>query len=157
MVHFDSSTARYCMLAAALLACGGRGPTTPIAEREDTRDTPAVYALESVAGVPLPATLHSNQHVTLVALADTFRLAVGGAGSQISVIRVDDGLLRSEQLLAYRQSGDRIEMELECRDVLIRSCIAPPHYTGTRTPDRLLLTSVLYDRAPLLYRRVHRP
>jgi hypothetical protein len=123
--------------------------------------TGAVYVLRSVAGQPLPAPLLATEYATLTAVADTIRLGDNGAGKQVVVQRARDAgqpapgeLYRVEEPFTYEVIGTRIAISLECNDVIIRQCVAPPHYTGTVTSGTMVLETALQYRTPLRYERV---
>jgi len=128
--------------------------------RDRTGGLATGYVLRSVAGDALPAALVVNDHVTIVALADTVWLRPDGTGLQVVVHRVADAgapqsaEYRFEQPFTYQQTGERIAISLDCIDVIIRSCVPPPHYQGTLSESSLTLDAALFYRTPLLYHRL---
>lgn len=120
-----------------------------------------MYVLRSVAGDELPAVLLDNEHATIVTLADTIWLEADGSGIEVATERSTDKASaqgpitrRDERPFTYGIDRDRIEVDFECNDVIIRSCLAPPHLRGVLTPARLVLDHALHYRTPLEYERV---
>ncbi|HEU5169309.1 MAG TPA: hypothetical protein VFU46_02160 [Gemmatimonadales bacterium] len=152
---------RALALAAGVLACGGGGPFTPDLGDPRTGET-AVFVLRTVAGEPLPAAWIANEDVTITVRADTIRLRSDGTGTRVVVEHVAEqnqpvAPERSVQAsLEYRMSGERIEIDLTCDDVILQLCVAPPHLLGVRTRDALELDHALNYRVPLRYERVGR-
>jgi hypothetical protein len=151
----------WVLLCLAVLACSSR-PTNPTAEPgPGTAAGGAVYVLRTVAGEALPAPLAHVPGMTLIAVADTIRLDNQGAGQQVVVHRAEgetappgSDFYRAEEPFTYELQGSRISISLECNDIIIRSCIAPPHYVGTVTPASLVLESALNYLTPLRYERI---
>ena len=121
-----------------------------------------VYVLRTVAGEALPAVLLDNEHATIVSLADTIWLEADGSGVEVATERSTDKgsgmepiVRRDERPFTYRLERDRIEIDFECNDVIIRSCVAPPHLLGALTEARLSFYYALYPRLPLEYERIH--
>jgi hypothetical protein len=144
-----------------LLACGYTDPAPPSGPREVPSATARIYVLRTVAGDPVPAVLVDNEHVTIVTLADTVWLEADGTGIEVATERSTDKasgatpVVRTDaRPFSYGLAGGRIEVSFECNDVIIRSCIAPPHYQGGLTEARLTLDRALHYRTPLSYERV---
>ena len=144
-----------------LLACGHSQPGPPTGPREAPSAMARTYVLRTVAGNPVPAVLVDNEHVTIVALADTVWLEADGTGVELSTERTTDKasgappVVRTDaRPFTYGVAGGRIDVSFECNDVIIRSCSPPPHYRGVLTDARLALDHALYYRTPLEYERV---
>lgn len=144
-----------------LLACGQSGAVPPTEPREAPSATARIYVLRTVAGVPVPAPLIDNEHVTIVTLADTIWLEADGTGVEVVTERTTDKasgdptVVRTDaRTFGYSVAGGRIEVSFECNDVIIRSCSAPPHYQGTLSAAQLTLNHALHYRTPLSYERV---
>ena len=147
--------------ALMLLACGHSEPGPQTAPREAPSAAARSYVLRTVAGDPVPAVLVDNEHVTIVTLADTVWLEADGTGVEVATERTTDkasgapAVVRTDaRPFTYGAAGGRIDVSFECNDVIIRSCVAPPHYQGTLTDARLALDHALYYRTPLDYERV---
>jgi hypothetical protein len=120
-----------------------------------------MYVLRTVAGDPLPTALIDNEYATIVTLADTVWLEADGSGVEVATERSTDKssgtppVVRTDaRPFSYSLAGSRIEVSFECNDVIIRSCLAPPHYRGRLTDERLALESAMAYRTPLEYERV---
>ena len=61
--------------------------------------------------------------------------------------------ITQQQEFEYRTSGSAIEVDYPCNDVIIvmASCIAGPHHTGTLTAEGLVFDVSRTGRAPLVY------
>jgi hypothetical protein len=153
-----------CALVLALLQPVGcrHGETDPSAgPREGPGLTARMYVLRNVAGQRLPAALVDNEHATIIALADTLWLEADGTGLEVSTERSTDKgsgtppvVGRYERPFSYDTDRDRITVSFECNDVIIRSCVAPPHLRGLLTDASLVLDHALHYRTPLHYERV---
>lgn len=139
------------------LACAQNDPTA--APRESEAGA-RVYALRAVAGDQLPAVTLDNQHVTIVTIGDTIVLEPGGTGVRIAVQRIttkpagEPLTQREEHRFSYENAVGRIALSFECNDVIIRMCVAPPHFIGDFTEARLVIQSALSYRTPLEYGRI---
>jgi hypothetical protein len=161
MIH---STNRSLLFPALLLlACGHSEPGPQTEPREGPSATASAYVLRTVAGDPVPAVLVDNEHVTIVTLADTVWLEADGTGVEVATERTTDkasgapAVVRTDaRPFTYEVARGRIDVSFECNDVIIRSCVAPPHYQGALTDARLTLNQALYYRTPLEYERVQR-
>ena len=147
--------------ALLLLACGHSEPGPQTGPREIPSATAKTYVLRTVAGNPVPAVLVDNEHVTIVTLADTVWLEADGTGVEVATERTTDKasgapavVRRDARPFTYGVAGGRIDVSFECNDMIIRSCVAPPHYQGALTDARLALDYALYYRTPLDYERV---
>jgi hypothetical protein len=114
-----------------------------------------------VAGTPVPAALVQREDLTIVVLADTLWLRADGTGLQGVLERFIDRttgaagrLLADERPFTWREPGGRLEIALECNDVILRQCAAPPHYVGALAGGALTLESGLYGPGPLRYERI---
>ena len=130
-----------------------------------------VFVLQSIAGLPLPAPEAQNAACGSLVVADTLVLYENGTGLRRTVQDVSSyqGAVNPEtcepaasapkrrvteqQKFAYRTSGSAIEVEYPCNDVIIvmASCIAPPHHSGTLTGGSLVFGESRTGRAPLVY------
>ena len=153
----------YTLMAGLLVSLGCRhSETDPSAGPQEGPGLAArMYVLRSVAGQQLPAVLVDNEHATIIALADTVWLEADGTGLEVSTERSTDKgsgtapvVRRDERPFSYEMALDRITISLECNDVIIRSCSAPPHLQGVVTDASLTLDFALYDQVPLHYERV---
>jgi hypothetical protein len=155
-----SSIASTCLLCIGLVGCRATDGAGPVSVPE--LRTGSAYVLRSVAGTPPPAPLVEREDLTVVVLADTLWLHADGTGVQgIVVERVTDHTsgaagetFAEERPFTWAVTDGRVEIALECRDVILRQCIAPPHYTGPITPGGLTLRSLLHDPNPLRYERI---
>jgi hypothetical protein len=146
-----------------LLGCHSAGSGPSAGPSQSPGFTAKMYVLRTVAGDALPAVLVNNEHVTIVGLADTIWLEPDGSGLEISREQATDKgtgadpvLYRNERPFTYVVSGNFIEVSYECNDVIIRSCVAPPHLLGVVGEVKLVLDKALYYRTPLVFERVLR-
>ena len=157
---------RLVALAATLAAVGCRAAAEP-----DPFGTGRVFVLQSIAGVPLPAPEAQYAACGSVVVADTLVLYDNGSGLRRTVQDVPsyEGAVNPETCepaassprkritqqheFDYRLSGSAIEVDYPCNDVIIvmASCIAPPHHTGTLTAAALVFDVSSTGRAPLVY------
>ena len=130
-----------------------------------------VFVLQSIAGIPLPAGESQNDACGSVVVADTLVLYDNGTGLRRTTQDVStyQGAVNPEtcepaasapkkritqqQEFEYRTSGSAIEVEYPCNDVIIvmASCIAPPHHSGTLSGPNLVFDQSRTGRAPLVY------
>jgi hypothetical protein len=117
------------------------------------------YALQAVAGQPLPAVVDSSSDFIVRVLADTLRLGNDGRGARVRIAeyRYPTGIaptdtVRWDGQLGFRIVEGRIEMTFVCpADAL---CVAPPHIVAWRTSDGLRSSFDLGQRVPQDYRRL---
>lgn len=120
-------------------------------------DFVAEYALVSLASQALPASPSTHEPVTTI-LADTVRLRSDGTGER--VVSYVSGNLRAlfadHDELTWRAIGDSLEVSFPCDDVILASCIAPPHLAGRIGPGMqwLIARATIYNEAPAVYQRV---
>jgi hypothetical protein len=138
--------------AAIQLACGE--PLAP-------GDIVGTYALQNVAGEPLPTVLFTNEFATVRVFADTLRFTPDGRGS-INTIRENepragDGPTQRyawQTAFSYRVVEDRIEVAFDCPPNA--NCVKPPHLVLRETPTGLRADFALGARLPLFYTQVDR-
>jgi len=132
-----------------------------------------VFVLQSIAGVALPAPEAQSSACGSLVVADTLVLYENGTGLRRTVQDVPsyEGAvdpvtcepaasgprkrMTQENDFAYRLSGAAIEVDYPCNDVIIimASCIAGPHHTGTLSAQGLVFSASNTGRAPLVYLR----
>ena len=133
--------------------------------------TGRVFVLQSIAGVALPAPEWQNAACGAVVVADTLVLYDNGTGLRRTVQEVPtyQGAVDPETCepaasgpkkrtvqqheFGYRTAGAAIEVDYPCNDVVLvmASCIAPPHHTGTISAESLVFDVSITGRAPLVY------
>ena len=133
--------------------------------------TGRVFVLQSIAGLPLPAPEAQSTACGSAVVADTLVLYDDGTGLRRTVEDVPSyqGAVNPEtcepaasspktrvtrqHAFEYRVSGTAIEVDYPCNDVIIvmASCIAPPHHTGTLAAGGLVFDVSRTGRAPLVY------
>ena len=153
-------------MTGALTALGCRAATDP-----DPFRVGRVFVLQSIAGLSLPAPETFNTACGSVVVADTLVLYGNGTGLRRTVQDVPsyDGAVNpdtcepaassprkritQQQEFDYRTNGSAIEVDYPCNDVIIvmASCIAGPHHTGTLTAEGLVFDVSRTGRAPLVY------
>ena len=125
-------------LPALLLAAGlGAACTEPLRPG----DVLGTYALQVVAGEPLPAVVDSGSPLIVRVLADTLRMAVDGRGRRVRIVQNEyptggapTDTVRSESPLSYWLVDRRIEMYI-CpwdADCVFPTVIARPTAGGLR-------------------------
>lgn len=130
-----------------------------------------VFVLQSIAGLALPAPEAQNAACGSLVVADTLVLYDDGTGLRRTVQDVPSytGAVNPETCepaasspkkritqqheFGYRTSGTAIEVGYPCNDVVLvmASCIAPPHHTGTLSEGSLVFDVSRTGRAPLVY------
>ena len=128
------------------------------------------FALQSIAGVSLPAPEAFNTACGSTVVADTLLLYAGNTGMRRTTRDVPtwNGAVdpvtcepaassprkrvRARNEFTYRLTGARIEIDFPCDDTA--SCIAPPHLAGTMAANDLTFDSSRIWRTPLVYIRV---
>ena len=148
-----------CLLGAGVAGCRAPEGTGPVSLPEQRSGS--TYVLRSVAGTPIPAPLVEREDLTIVILADTLWLRADGTGLKGVVERYIDHttgaageLLASEHPFTWQERSGRLEVAFECRDVILRQCLAPPHYVGSIGGSGIMLESRTYGRGPLHYERI---
>ena len=131
-----------------------------------------VFVLESIAGQALPAPEAQNTACGSVVIADTLALYDDGTGLRRTVQEVPsyEGAVNpvtcepaasgprkritQENAFDYRLNGSAIEVDYPCNDVIIvmASCIAGPHHTGTLSAEGIVFDVSRTGRSPLVYR-----
>ena len=135
---------RYLILLLAAAACTDPLPLT------GNR-----YALNSIAGVALPAPYAFNKALNEVIVADTLTLGANGKGVREVVYETGAApaaRYRTTDEFTYVVVGDRIQIAFECND--LASCIAPPHFTGVISASGITLDHSAVTLEPLIYARV---
>lgn len=145
-----SSTSRIVAVMILVAASACDATTAP-------DDFVAEYALVSLASQALPASPSTHEPVTTI-LADTVRLRIDGTGER--VVWYVSGNLRAlftdRDELTWRAIGDSLEVSFPCDDVVLASCIAPPHLAGRIGAGMqwLIAHAPIYNEAPAVYQRV---
>lgn len=162
----NASVRAMAALLGAVTAAGCRAAVDP-----DPFAVGRVFVLQSIAGLPLPAPEAQNAACGSVVVADTLVLYDNGTGLRRTTQDVStyQGAVNPEtcepaasapkkritqqQEFEYRTSGSAIEVEYPCNDVIIvmASCIAPPHHSGTLSGPNLVFDQSRTGRAPLVY------
>jgi hypothetical protein len=132
-------------LGLALAAACSTEPALPLG-----RD---YYALESVAGVALPAPYAPNPSYNGLLVADSIMFREDGTGHRQAVYQEENSTTRfnSSEALNWTRSGNRIEVTFVCPPTA--SCIAGPHLVGTLDGTTITMTESVVMRHPLVYRR----
>ena len=145
-----SSRVMVLLSAVLALACG---------EALGPGDIAGTYALQRVAGDPLPAVLYTTQTVVVRVFADTLRFTADRRGISTTVREsepVTGGPAteprRGETGFSFRVADGRIEVAFDCP--INANCVAPPHLVLKRTDAGLRADFALVARTPLLYARV---
>lgn len=152
-------------IAGTIVALGCRAAVDP-----DPFSTGQVFLLQSIAGVALPAPESQNTACGSLVIADTLVLYDDGAGLRRTVQDVPsyEGAVdpqtcepaassprkrvTRQKEFAYRLNGSAIEVDYPCNDVIVMaSCIAGPHHSGTLTAQQLVFDESRTGRAPLVY------
>jgi hypothetical protein len=153
-------------MTGALTAVGCRATTDP-----DPFRVGRVFVLQSIAGLALPAPEAFNTACGSVVVADTLVLYGNGTGLRRTVQDVPsyDGAVNPDTCepaasspkkritqqheFEYRTNGSAIDVDYPCNDVIIvmASCIAGPHHSGTLTDEGLVFDVSRTGRAPLVY------
>jgi hypothetical protein len=132
------------ILLAAVLGCSGDklGPLG--------RD---FYALESIAGVPLPAPYAQNPSYNGLLVADSIAFREGGTGFRHSVYQDENSTTRYaiDEDFNWTRDDNEIAITFICPPAAL--CIAGPHLIGTTDEATLTITDSKVTRQPLVYRR----
>jgi hypothetical protein len=124
-------------------------------------DFVAEYALISLDAQALPVALPVGSPLDEAGtrvLADTLRLRADGTGVRIMRYGVGSTsaivIVRDE--LRWRAIGDALEVSFPCDDVVLASCIAPPHLAGHFGAGMqwVIPSARIYNDAPAVYQRV---
>lgn len=111
------------------------------------------YALESVAGVPLPAPYAPNDAYNGLVIADSIMFREDGTGLRHAVYQEENSTEKYalDDDLNWTRNGNTIAITFVCPPMA--SCIAGPHLTGTIEETTLTITDSKVTRHPLVYRR----
>jgi len=128
------------------------------------------FALQSIAGIALPAPEAFNTACGSTVVADTIIFHSGNTGVRRSAMDVPSwtGAVNpvtcepaassprkrvvSRAEFTYRLVGTEIEIDFPCNDMA--SCIASPHLSGTMSMAALVFEISRIGRSPLVYTRV---
>ncbi len=154
MSHVDF---RSLLLAPfAIMACG---------DSLAPRALPGTYALQRVAGDPLPAVVASNFYGTIIVFSETIRLELGGTGTVTSVSEIvphdvslpREGPSMGESEIRWVITKGRMQIEHDCGPG--ESCVPGPHLVGVLAGHSLRLRwgPQLSGRVPLDYLEVPAP
>jgi hypothetical protein len=147
-------------IAAAILALAcDRDPVGPLAGDGE------LYVLRSVAGDDVPALILVGDYTSWEVVADSILLRDDGTGRQVVVRRAvypDAPAAESVREVIdfeYQMDGTRITVSLPCADspAATNSCLAPPHYSGTRADGAITFDLVLGYLTPFVFERVSPP
>ena len=112
-----------------------------------------LYALQSIAGVSLPAPYVANAIEGNRIIADTIALEADGTGMRRTLYGHLPEASRQEAELTYTRTGARIEINFRCRDT--NDCIPGPHLSGTITDTGITIDqSTVYSLKPFVYSRL---
>ena len=141
-----------------VLLLGASGCDDPLAPAE----VAGTYALQSIAGEPLPALLIDYPHYRLRVDEDELRLNADGTGRRITAgvgerLDVQDGPepVVWDTDLRFRIVGQRIEIEEVCPPNA--TCLPPPHLIARPVPGGLRVEVTYGDRNPLSYASAPEP
>jgi len=111
------------------------------------------YALESVAGTPLPAPYAPNLDYNGLVLGDSIAFRDDGTGIRRSVFQEEGATEKwsSETDFTWIRNGNQITISLSCPPFAL--CIAGPHLAGTIDDETLTISESTIMRHPALYRR----
>ena len=150
--HFRAPLLAALLAGAVALGCGDSLGPDDVAGR---------YALQAIAGEPLPAVSFTGADVTVRVLAETLVLRADGTGTatvheEVEELSLPPGTTRSdrrwERALRFRARDDRLEIEFICGPGEL--CVRPPHLIARRQGSALLVEYALGERVPQLYRRL---
>jgi len=146
------------ILAPTLLASLAAGCESSTLSRVEAAGT---FALESIAGVPVPVTTHDTGTARYITVADTIRLEPDGDASQTVVFRLDfadptrlDEESRTVANFRYRVRGDRVIEAITDPCPPNALCPVGPHILGRHEGDALVRSAVDGADNVILYRRV---
>lgn len=142
--------AAWPLTAALALACGDSLAPADVAGN---------YALQQIAGDPLPALGFANEELVVRVFADTLRVGADGRGTLVRVDEVEfpsDGTQvpprRSEISFSFRTVDDRVEIAFDCP--INANCAPPPHRIARRIGGGLRVDYAPGTRVPMIYARV---
>ena len=139
-------------LVCATLALGCGEPLSPT-------DVAGTYALQRVAGDPLPTVLFGTDNWRIHVFAETLRFTSDRRGTIVTVRELESlvgwpslGPMRGDNGLGFRIIDGRIEVAFDCPPS--GNCTPPPDLVMRRTAGGLRADSAAEARTPLLYARV---
>jgi hypothetical protein len=111
------------------------------------------YALQSVAGVPLPAPYAPNPDVNGLVVADSLMFRADGSGHRQAVYQQEGSTERytSTDAFNWTREANRISITFVCPPEAL--CIAGPHLRGTIDETTITIHESVVTRQPLVYRR----
>jgi hypothetical protein len=143
------------LAALLLLGCGGDDAVSP-------EGTAGRWALQRIAGDPLPAVSFTTSEITIRILGDTLLLNADGTGTLTGADEVERPELppgervtrqtRQPRGLLHRMVNGRVEVEYLCGPAEL--CVVPPHLVGRWRNGVLHVDYALGHRTPRVYTRV---
>jgi hypothetical protein len=111
------------------------------------------YALQSIAGVVLPAPYAPNASYNGLLVADSIAFHEDGTGYRHWVYREENSTddVSLEDGFNWTRDGNSIAITFLCPPAA--SCIAGPHFVGTIDEVSLTITDSKVTRQPLVYQR----
>lgn len=111
------------------------------------------YALQSVAGVPLPAPYAQNPDYNGLLVADSIAFREDGTGLRHAVYQEENSTNRydANDDFNWTRQGNTISITMVCPPMAL--CIAGPHLIGTLDEASLTITDSKVTRQPLVYHR----
>jgi len=111
------------------------------------------YALQTVAGVPLPAPYAPNASYNGLLVADSIAFREDGTGLRHWVYQDENSTARHalEEELNWSRDGNSIAITFVCPPTAL--CIAGPHFAGTIDETTMTITDSKVTRQPLVYQR----
>jgi hypothetical protein len=111
------------------------------------------YALQSVAGVSLPAPYAPNTEYNGLLVADSIAFRADGTGLRHWVYQDEGSTDRHElyQDFNWTRDGNDVAITFVCPDLAL--CIAGPHLVGTIDEVSVVITDSKVTRQPLVYQR----
>lgn len=111
------------------------------------------YALESIAGVPLPAPYAQNPDYNGLFVADSMAFREDGTGFSHSVYQPENSVEKymTDNDFNWTRDGNTIAITFVCPPGA--DCMAGPHLTGSVDEMTLTITESKVTRQPLVYRR----
>lgn len=118
------------------------------------------FVLQSIDGDPVPAVWVAHAAGVTEILADTLWLDTASRGSRSVIYRSTEAggtpnTYRAEESFTHTRVDGRIEISIDCRDVIVRtaSCVAPPHMVG-RIDEADALVVEAFNGRRMRYRRI---